>query len=50
MDDLELDVRFVGRGITTAASNDSDDCDDDGSADCTSDNCGGTEDSAGVTC
>ncbi|MGP3959735.1 hypothetical protein ACTWPT_27360 [Nonomuraea sp. 3N208] len=39
--DLDLDVQFTGASVTAAAV---------ASEDCTGDGCGGTDDSAGVTC
>lgn len=40
-DELDLDVSFVESGFEVAGV---------ASEDCTSDNCGGTDESAGVTC
>jgi hypothetical protein len=39
--ELDLDVSFAESGLAVVGA---------GSADCTGDGCGGTEDSAGVTC
>jgi hypothetical protein len=39
--DLDLDVRFTRANVTAARVD---------SEDCTGDGCGGTDDSAGVTC
>jgi len=40
-DDLDLDVSFTDSGLAVTGID---------SADCTGDGCGGTDDSAGVTC